>query len=52
MSYIEGIIITLILSGCGAGIGWLLADMKHQLELYEACLKAEAEDVKEYEEEE
>lgn len=45
------LIISLILSGCGAFLGWLITDLNYQLKAYENRQKAEEEDAKVYDRE-
>lgn len=44
MSYFEVTMISLILCGCGGFLGYVISDLKHQIDL----LLASREDAKEY----
>jgi len=48
MGYFEVVMISLILCGCGGLLGFVLSDLKHQIDLFEAS----REDAKVYEKEE
>lgn len=47
MEYFEVVMISLILAGCGGLLGFVLSDLKHQIDL----LEANREDAKVYEKE-
>lgn len=47
MGYFEVVMISLILAGCGGLLGFVLSDLKHQIDLFEA----NREDAKVYEKE-
>ena len=47
MEYFELVMISLILCGCGGLLGYLVSDLKHQIDLFEAS----REDAKVYEKE-
>ena len=47
MGYFEVVMISLILAGCGGLLGFLITDLKHQIDLMEAS----REDAKVYEKE-
>ena len=47
MEYFELVIVSLILAGCSGLLGFLLSDLKHQIDL----LEASREDAKVYEKE-
>lgn len=48
MEYFELVMISLILCGCGGLLGFMISDLKHQIDLIEAS----REDAKVYEKEE